>query len=88
VQEFQRPTVQMADVAADEHAVLQQRVDRPPVRLGVIFEHDGVEIERGHAGENINLGALGVDLHDLRLGQDVRRPGLDLIVAVVCSPIS
>jgi hypothetical protein len=45
--EFQLPTVQMAYVAADEHVVPQQRIDRSPVCLGMIFEHDGVEISGG-----------------------------------------
>jgi hypothetical protein len=78
VREFQRPTVRMADVAADEHVILQQRIDRSPVRLGMIFKNEDIEIERGHAGKNIDLGTFGVDLHDVRLWQDVGRPRLDL----------
>jgi hypothetical protein len=78
VREFQRSAVRVADVTAGEHVILQQCIDPPAVRLGMIFEHDRVEIERRHAGENIVLGTFGVDLHDLRLGQDVRCPRLDL----------
>ena len=74
---FQRAAVQAPDFAADQEEIPQQLIDLPPVCLGVVFEHDHVEIEGGHAAENVDLRSLGVDLHDMRLGQNARRPGLD-----------
>ena len=75
---FQRAPVQASNFATDEEEIRQQLIDLPAVCLGVVFEHDHVEIEGGHAAENVDLRSLGVDLHDVRLGQDARRPGLDL----------
>ena len=75
---FQRAAVQAPDFAADEEEIRQQLVDLPAVCLGMVFEHDHVKIEGRHAAEDVDLRPLGVDLHDMRLGQDARRPGFDL----------
>jgi hypothetical protein len=42
---FQRSAVQVADLAADEEEISEQRVNLPAVRLGVVFEQDHVMVE-------------------------------------------
>ena len=46
---FQRAAVQAPDFAADEDEIGQQFIDLPAVCLGMLFEHDHVEIEGRHA---------------------------------------
>jgi hypothetical protein len=46
MQEFQCAAMQAPNFAANKEKIAQQLLDLPPVRLRVIFEHDGVEIER------------------------------------------
>ena len=76
VEIFQCAAVERAYFAANKEEIRQQLLDLPSVRLGVVFEHDHIEIARGHALENVDLGAFGVDFDDVRLGQDVFRPPL------------
>ena len=68
----------MADLAADEEEIAEQRVNLPAVRFGVVFEQDHVTIERAKPFEDVHLRTLGIDFHDMRLGQNAWRLGLDL----------
>ena len=88
MQDFQCAAVQAPDFAANKEKIAQQLLDLPPVRLRVIFEHDGVEIERRHAGQNFDLRAFGIDLHDLSLGQESGALVSTSTQTVDCSPIS
>ena len=75
---FQRSAVQVADLATDEEEISEQRVNLPAVRFGVVFEQDHVMIERAKPFEDVRLRTLGIDFHDMRLGQNAWRLGLDL----------
>ncbi len=88
MREFQRSTVRVADVAAGEHVILQQRVNLSPVSLGMIFEHNRIEIERRHAGKNVDLEPSVSIFTICAFGRTSGALVSTSTVAVVCSPIS